>query len=87
MTTPTEPIAIATKVTGTFDDVVTRTRGALAEQGFGILTEIDMQATLKAKLDEDMEKYLILVRSASCCRATSSSAKIRLPRIRSSSKR
>lgn len=60
MTTPTEPIAIATKVTGTFDDVVTRTRGALAEQGFGILTEIDMQATLKAKLDEDMEKYLIL---------------------------
>ena len=47
MTTPTEPIAIATKVTGTFDDVVTRTRGALAEQGFGILTEIDMQATLK----------------------------------------
>lgn len=32
MTTPTEPIAIATKVTGTFDDVVTRTRGALAEQ-------------------------------------------------------
>ncbi|MDF2470488.1 MAG: hypothetical protein K0Q61_2860, partial [Rhodococcus erythropolis] len=60
MTTPTGPIAIATKVTGTFDDVVTRTRAALAEQGFGILTEIDMQATLKAKLDEDMEKYLIL---------------------------
>lgn len=60
MTTPTEPIAIATKVTGTFDEVVTRTRAALAEQGFGILTEIDMQATLKAKLDEDMEKYLIL---------------------------
>ncbi len=28
--------------------------------GFGILTEIDMQATLKAKLDEDMEKYLIM---------------------------
>ena len=60
MTTPTGPIAIATKVTGTFDDVVTRTRAALAELGFGILTEIDMQATLKAKLDEDMEKYLIL---------------------------
>ncbi|MDI9916019.1 DUF302 domain-containing protein [Rhodococcus sp. IEGM 1379] len=53
-------IAIGTKVSGTFDDVVTRTRQALAEQGFGILTEIDMQATLKAKLGEDMEKYLIL---------------------------
>ncbi|NMM82949.1 ABC transporter [Rhodococcus sp. SRB_17] len=53
-------IAIGTKVSGTFDDVVARTRQALSEQGFGVLTEIDMQATLKAKLGEDMEKYLIL---------------------------
>lgn len=53
-------IALGTKVSGTFDDVVARTRGALSDQGFGILTEIDMQATLKAKLGEDMEKYLIL---------------------------
>lgn len=53
-------IAIGTKVSGTFDDVVTRTREALSAQGFGILTEIDMQATLKAKIGEDMEKYLIL---------------------------
>ena len=39
---------------------VTRTRDALAEQGFGILTEIDVTATLKAKLDHDMEDYVIL---------------------------
>ncbi|MHC3474817.1 DUF302 domain-containing protein [Streptomyces sp. 7R007] len=37
-----------------------RTRAALAEQGFGILTEIDVTATLKAKLDHDMEDYVIL---------------------------
>ncbi|MFI8773590.1 DUF302 domain-containing protein [Gordonia sp. NPDC062954] len=44
----------------TFDDAVTRTREALSEQGFGVLTEIDVKATLKKKLDEDMENYLIL---------------------------
>ena len=43
-----------------FDDAVARTRAALSEQGFGVLTEIDVQATLKSKLDLDMEPYLIL---------------------------
>jgi uncharacterized protein (DUF302 family) len=43
-----------------FDEAVERTRAALADQGFGVLTEIDVQATLKKKLDEDMEPYLIL---------------------------
>ncbi|WP_314612859.1 DUF302 domain-containing protein [Streptomyces stackebrandtii] len=48
------------KVAATFDETVETVRRALADQGFGILTEIDVQATLKAKLGHDMEPYLIL---------------------------
>lgn len=53
-------IAISTSLKSTFADAVARTCDALAGQGFGVLTEIDMKATLKAKLDQDMENYLIL---------------------------
>ena len=53
-------IAISTSLQSSFADAVARTRDALAAQGFGVLTEIDMKATLKAKLDQDMENYLIL---------------------------
>jgi len=53
-------IALSTTLQTSFDDAVRRTREALAEQGFGVLTEIDVKATLKAKLNEDMEDYLIL---------------------------
>ncbi len=52
--------ALSTTLHTTFEDAVERTRKALADQGFGVLTEIDMKATLKAKLGEDMEDYLIL---------------------------
>ncbi|MFG2680024.1 DUF302 domain-containing protein [Streptomyces sp. NPDC048392] len=45
---------------GPFEQVQQDVRQALADQGFGVLTEIDVQATLKAKLDQDMEPYLIL---------------------------
>ncbi|MFE7750714.1 DUF302 domain-containing protein [Streptomyces sp. NPDC057428] len=47
-------------VDGDFAQTVTAVREALAEQGFGILTEIDVQATLKEKLGHEMENYLIL---------------------------
>lgn len=53
-------IALSTALHTSFDDAVGRTREALAGQGFGVLTEIDVKATLKAKLGEDMEDYLIL---------------------------
>lgn len=43
-----------------FDDVVAATREALSAQGFGVLTEVDVQATMKAKLDADIAPYLIL---------------------------
>ncbi len=44
----------------TFDDIDARTRAALADRGFGILTEIDVKATMKKKLDLDMPAYRIL---------------------------
>lgn len=44
----------------TLDEVDARTRKALADHGFGVLTQIDVQATMKAKLDLDMPGYRIL---------------------------
>ena len=43
-----------------FDEALTKAKNALTQEGFGVLTEIDVQATLKKKLDVDFDKYQIL---------------------------
>ena len=43
-----------------FEDAVVRVTEELSKQGFGVLTTIDVQSTLKAKLDKDMRPYRIL---------------------------
>lgn len=96
-------VAMSTAVTGAdFDTVAAKTRELLKDNGFGVLTEIDMQATLKAKLGEDMERYLILgacnpplahravtaeKRIGCCCRAMSWCARTRNSPRRCSSTR
>ena len=49
-----------TVVEGNFDEIIDRTKAALAQRGFGVLSEIDVAATLKKKIGADMEPYVIL---------------------------
>ncbi len=48
------------KVSMDYDSTVEKVRSELQKEGFGVLTEIDVKATLKKKLDVDFDNYIIL---------------------------
>jgi uncharacterized protein (DUF302 family) len=52
--------ALSTTVDQPFEQTLAATRSALADQGFGVLTEIDLAATLKAKIGADLPAQVIL---------------------------
>lgn len=52
--------AITVRLSAGFAPTVDRVRAALKEQGFGVLTEIDMRAALHEKIGVDLEEYVIL---------------------------
>ena len=60
MTRTSAPYSLATTTGMPFDEAVERVRSELAAEGFGVLCDIDVRATLKAKLDVDVESYTIL---------------------------
>ncbi|WP_066590857.1 DUF302 domain-containing protein [Sphingomonas pruni] len=51
---------IATSLDGSFEATIARVEAALKEEGFGVLTRIDVRETMKAKLDRDFRPYVIL---------------------------
>lgn len=60
MITKTTPYGMSRTLDLSYAQAVERTREALGQEGFGILTEIDVKATLKKKLDVDVSPYIIL---------------------------
>jgi uncharacterized protein (DUF302 family) len=60
MSDPTQDYGIRRRLDLPYADAIEATRAALATEGFGILTEIDVRATLKKKLDADFRDYIIL---------------------------
>ena len=53
-------VGIATYVDASFDEAVARAESALKAEGFGVLTRIDVKATLKEKLGIDRDPFVIL---------------------------
>lgn len=60
MTAITTSYQYRTRVQLSYDEAVARVTDELKKEGFGVLTEIDMKATLKKKLDVDFRRYMIL---------------------------
>lgn len=60
MTDTTTDYGLRTHVDLPYETAIETVTAALKEQGFGVLTEIDVQATLKKKLDADFRRYIIL---------------------------
>ena len=60
MSKNTATYALTVEVPLSYDQAVEKARGELAKEGFGVLTEIDVRATLKKKLDVDFRPYIIL---------------------------
>ena len=60
MTKMRTPYGFGITIALPYDRAVERTREALAAEGFGVLTEIDVRATLRKKLDVDFRPYVIL---------------------------
>jgi len=58
--TPETNYGIKCEVNYSYEEAVEKITSALSAQGFGILTEIDVKATLKKKIDQDFTKYIIL---------------------------
>jgi uncharacterized protein (DUF302 family) len=52
--------SISKRVDFPYEEAVTRTKAALKEEGFGVLTEIDVRKTMKEKLGIEFQKYVIL---------------------------
>ena len=56
----TSDLGITTTLKMPYEEAVEKVKAALKEEGFGVLTEIDVKATLKQKLGLDVDKYVIL---------------------------
>jgi len=57
---PMKEYAFTTVLNASYEDAISKVIDALKEEGFGVLTEIDVKATLKKKLGVDFRKYVIL---------------------------